>query len=455
MSKSARRPVETGDAMGGAAGPSAAPRRRLLHDSALNLAARVLAVLLGAALMLLTARLGTVPQGAFALFVAAEAVLLAALSGFGVVLARQVSHHGHAPGPAATAALVTSVMAGLGLAAVLGIGAWLSPGAVSPAGPGRSAGVGLGGGDSILPWLALAAPLLFVPANLSGVWLGQSDMKALARLMLAPPVLTLMGIGVAWAANGRVTLVSVLAAWVVARGLVGLGAIVAARRAGWLAWPEAGWGWIRGHLDLRFIATIGLTNLVSLLNYKVDLFLVEHFLGRAPTGVYSIAVALAELMWLVSSAVTTAAYARIGSAGRAQAAALAWRAMRSSVLVLLAISPLLWAIAAWWVPVLLGEPYRPAMPLLAVLLPGVALYGGASALSAWFTNHAGRPMVPARLAALSLVINVAVSLVAIPRLGPMGGALATTLSYTVTMIVGAIWFARASGLPRVRPSGRA
>jgi O-antigen/teichoic acid export membrane protein len=197
----------------------------------------------------------------------------------------------------------------------------------------------------------------------------------------------------------------------------------------------------------RFVLVIGLTNVISLMNYKIDLFLVEHFLGVSATGVYSIAVAVAELLWLLSSAVTTAAYARIGQPDREAAVALTLKAMRLSVGVLLAVSPVLWGVAYLLVPWLLGDVYAQSLPLLALLLPGVALYGAASALSAWFTNHAGRPQVPALLALCSLTINIVVSVWAIPRYGMAGGALATTVSYAVTMGVAAAWFVRAAGLP--------
>jgi O-antigen/teichoic acid export membrane protein len=143
--------------------------------------------------------------------------------------------------------------------------------------------------------------------------------------------------------------------------------------------------------------------------------------------------------------VTTAAYARIGAPDADAARRITLRAVHASVLVLLGLSPLLWLCAAVAVPRLLGPDYAPALSALAWLLPGVALYGAASALSAWFTNHAGRPRVPAQLATLSLLINVAVSWVAIPRIGMLGGALATSLSYAVTVAVAGLWFMRASG----------
>ncbi len=415
----------------------------LARASLVNLGSRLLAVALGLALTLYTARLGPAAQGAFALFLAVESVLLAAGTGFGVAVARELSHHGRHPGGLLGAMVVACLV--LGVAAAAGL--WFVA---------RSGGAAYGS----LGWLALAAPLMFLPGNLSGLWLGRGRMGGLAALMLAPPLLTLAGIALAHGLGRGGDLAAVLAAWAAARVVVALGTTAAASRGGWLGRPDpAALG-----AQLRFAAVIGATNVVSLLNYKADLFLVEHFLGLAPTGVYSIAVAVAELLWLVSSAVTTAAYARIGQPDRAAAAALALRAMHVSVGVLVLASPLLWGAAWWLVPRVLGEAYRPALPVLALLLPGVVLYGAASALSAWFTNHAGRPQVPALLAGASLGINVAVSWWAIPRFGLMGGALATTLSYTIAIAIGLVAFARAARLPLahvlspalapLRPGGR-
>ena len=73
--------------------------------------------------------------------------------------------------------------------------------------------------------------------------------------------------------------------------------------------------------ELPFIATIGLTNLIGLLNYRVGLFVVERFLGLSATGVYSIAVVVAELLWFVSGSLTQTVYGRIGTPDATRAAA--------------------------------------------------------------------------------------------------------------------------------------
>ncbi len=182
------------------------------------------------------------------------------------------------------------------------------------------------------------------------------------------------------------------------------------------------------------------------MNYRVDLFLVEHFLGLTPTGVYSIAIMVAELLWLLSSAVTQASYARIGNPDRTVAARFVVRIVHANFVVLLIISPFLYLGARFILPWLLGPGYADAPLLLALLLPGVMSYGAASPLSAYFTNHAGRPQVPAIVAGLSLIINVLLCVVLIPRYGVMGGAIATTVSYLLSVLVMLLLFARHAGI---------
>jgi O-antigen/teichoic acid export membrane protein len=386
-------------------------------------------VALGLVLTLVVARMGPAAQGAFALFMAVESGLIAAASGFGVAIARRLSHHGEQPRGLTSAALLACLALGLVCAAAL---------AALQALPGRT-----GAAYGALALLAWAAPLLFIAPNLQGLWLGRGRMGPLALLTLGTPVLALAAVWLAQSPGQALALPAVLAAWVAARLAVAGGALLAAARGGLLGRPDGAalqreWG---------FIATIGATNLIGIANYKIDLVLVERFIGLQATGVYSIAVMAGELLWLVSSAVTTAAYARIGQPDAGAAARLTIRAVQSSVALLAVLAPMLWLAAAWLLPPLLGPAYAAALPVLAVLLPGLVAYGAASALSAWFTNHAGRPRLPAALAGLSLGINIVIALVAIPAFGMLGAALATSLSYAATVIIGARWFLRAAGLP--------
>jgi O-antigen/teichoic acid export membrane protein len=409
------------------------------RSTAINLATRLAAVGFVLLITAFTARLGTAQQGAFALFTSVEGVLLALLSGFGIALARRVSHHGEQPRELAGAVVVACVALG----ALAGGLLW----AVSAFGPPAY---------SMLWLLALAAPLLLLAPNLAGLWLGEGRMAPMAAVSLAPPLLTLLGLTVLlWLQ--AVALPQVLGAWVAAKVLVGATVLALLWRAGRVS--MAGWASGRAALrgELPFIATIGLTNLISLLNYRVGLFVIERLLGLSATGVYSIAVVVAELLWFVSGSLTQAVYGRIGTPDRERAAATTLRVVHLSLAALLLVAPLLWLLAGWVIPVVLGPAYAASLPLLALLLPGALVFGGASALSAYFTNHAGRPQMPARVAALSLLLNAGLSLALVPRLGMAGAALAASMSYTVAVFVLAAAFAKHAALPlrRVLWPGRA
>jgi len=394
----------------------------LLNGAMLHAAARVLTLGLGLALLVVVARLGPEVQGAFALFVAVESLLLALCSGLGLVLAREVSHGGAPPASRVRALLRAATL--LGLVAALPLAAWA---AASVAEPYRH-----------LWLLALAAPLLLWVPTAGGLWLGQGRLLALNVPAVAAPALVL---AVLVLVPGSPGVFAVLAAWVAGKALVALLTAGAALRGTSGAVPAPP-DLLRRHAG--FVAMVGLTNLISLLNLRATLFLVERLQGLAAAGVYSVAVQVAELLWVLSSAFTVAAYHRIGGADTAAAARVTLAALRSGLWLALAAAPLLGA-AGWLLLPWLGPDYVAARAPLLVLLPGVALYAGASSLSAFYTNLHGRPQWAARVAALSLAIALAIALLAVPRWGALGAALATTLAYTVSITLACRGFLREQG----------
>jgi O-antigen/teichoic acid export membrane protein len=300
--------------------------------------------------------------------------------------------------------------------------------------------------------LGLAAPALLLLPAATGLWLGQGRLRAYNVPQLAAPALALGLLAVAAAVgalDGARAVPVVLGAWALSRAAVGLGSAAwalrtarQARSARPLPRPAA-----PGASPLRFVAGVALANGVAWLNLRATLFVVERVHGLEAAGVYSVAVQLAELLWVLSTGVSAAAYHRLHGA---EGAALARRAAGLGVALALAAAPLL-ALAAWWaLPAALGAEYAAARVPLLALLPGVVLYAGASALSAWFTHGQGRPGWAARVAALSLGVTLALAAVLVPALGATGAALATSAGYALAMAV-----ALRSFLVAARPSAAA
>lgn len=409
----------------------------LWRGAAFNLASRITTMALGLAILVVVARQGPQVQGAFALFVAIESALLAFGSGPGLLLAREAaqSHGRLAPKRVRS---ILAISAAAGAAASLGLIAaslWAS------AEPYR--------------WLwvmALAAPLLLLAPTASGLWMGQGRLPAFNAAQVSAPLLVLVLV-VASGVAGVTGALAVLVAWTVGKALVGaVAGAVAAYTHPAAATSEA--PQTPPAEAVRFMAAIALANLVSLANYRATLFVLERQHGLAEAGVYSVALQLAELLWLLSQAVTVSAFSRIGAPHRPTALAMTRRAVHIGVAAAAAAAPLL-LMAAWFVlPSLLGQAYGAAFWPLAVLLPGVVAYAAASALSAYYTHHLGRPRWAAGIAALSLALALGGALLLAPRWGALGAAIATSLAYLVAMGVAFLSFRReAAEMPAADSGG--
>lgn len=430
---------------------------RALPRAALgNLVAKLLMVGLGLSITVVVARQGPQVQGAFALFVAVESAMLTLFTGLGLWLARQISQQAgslqgqqHRALPMLRGALRAAVAFGLLAALVLlGISWWA--GAMP---------------YTYLWLLALAAPFLLLVPTATGLWLGQGRMWPINVAQVAAPASVLAGLAGAWwitqgHQGSRSTVLLVLTAWVSGKSIVAvLTALYALRQArqrdealadalsgtGRLAVFEAvAPGWMA---QWPFVATIGITNVIGLLNYRASLFLVERFHGLSTAGVYSVAVTAAELLWLLSSSVTVSVYSRIGHPDTKVAAAMTVQAVRINVLSTLLAAPVLLGLAWWALPRVMGPAYEASLLPLAALLPGVAAYAAASSLSAFYTNHLGRPQLSGAIAGMSLSISFCTGWFLVPLWGPLGAGVASSTGYILAIVAAYGVFLKHAGLP--------
>ncbi len=433
---------------------------RALPRAALgNLLSKLAIVGLGLAITVTVARQGPKVQGAFALFVAVESALLTLFSGLGLWLARQMSQQTAAAGgaPARALPMLTGVLRAAVVLGLVASGVLLAVSWWAQALP-----------YSMLWLLALAAPFLLLVPTATGLWLGQGRMWPINAAQVAAPASVLAGLGGAWwitqgGARTTSAVLLVLVAWVSGKSLVAVvTAVYALRDAGrrdealsaqntpnahsvqsaqalavspswWSQWP--------------FVATIGVTNVVSLLNYRASLFLVERNEGLSVVGTYSVAVTVAELLWLLSSSVTVSLYARIGHPDVKVAASMTVQAVRINVLATLVAAPVLLGLAWWALPWVMGPAYEASLWPLAALLPGVAAYAAATSLSAFYTNHLGRPQLSGAIAGMSLAISFSLGCVLVPRLGALGAGISSSLGYILAIAAAYGVFLKHAGLP--------
>jgi O-antigen/teichoic acid export membrane protein len=301
-----------------------------------------------------------------------------------------------------------------------------------------------GAGD----WIAYAvagAIISIASGCFSGLFLGESNIATLNLSQIISSALPL-GLAAVLLLGFKLGVQGALIAWVasLAAVLVWLGRKSSIRLS-------EGWsGAISGSRMkslLTFGTQIGFTNLVGFLNYRADSFLIAGFIGVKGLGIYSVAVAAAEFLWFIPRAVSMASYGRLGREASPEAASLAAKALRHTALLLVPAALSLGTAGWLLIPSVYGQAFREAVPVLLVLLPGNMCYGLGPIYSAYFTNHLGLPSISLGLAGLSLLLDFVGCLLFVPHLGMVGGALASTISYLVTIIVCYGLFLRMTKLP--------
>lgn len=193
--------------------------------------------------------------------------------------------------------------------------------------------------------------------------------------------------------------------------------------------------------ELRLVPLFAPHFLLLSLNLRVDTLLVASGLGVADLGLYSVAVLLSELAWLVSDALTQAVRERQANAPRDDALAVSARAVRVNVLLAGGIALAIAAASEPLCSLLFGASFAAAAPVVWALAPA------ALAMAAWRPLNAplvrfDRRWVTGAIGLVSLTVNVAGNLVLIPALGIEGAALASVASYGIGALLAGWRFTR-------------
>ncbi|MBK1649786.1 oligosaccharide flippase family protein [Rhabdochromatium marinum] len=179
-----------------------------------------------------------------------------------------------------------------------------------------------------------------------------------------------------------------------------------------------------------------LSNILAFINYKIDLFLTNIFLGPAAAGIYVIAVALVERLWMISQAVSAVLLPRLSQLvtdedKRRRLTPLVTRWVLTATLIGAVFVAIFSDLLITW---LFGRDYSDALLPVWILLPGIVMTS-ASRILANDIAARGRPELNMYTSVLVVVVNVVGNLILIPHYGLPGAAAATTIAYTLNLLL--------------------
>ena len=200
---------------------------------------------------------------------------------------------------------------------------------------------------------------------------------------------------------------------------------------------------------IKDISTYGikahLSNILSFLHLRLDMLLINVFMNPLAVGYYSISVTITEKLWLVSQSASTVLFPKVSSEKDEKMLKEFTPIVSRNVLLITGLGAILIFFLSRWIVILLfSEAYLPAVEPLQILLIGTVAVSGGRVLGNDIAGR-GRPILNTYLNTLTVVVNLCLDVLWIPKFGIAGAAWATTISYSVALIGSLLVYSKISG----------
>jgi O-antigen/teichoic acid export membrane protein len=169
-----------------------------------------------------------------------------------------------------------------------------------------------------------------------------------------------------------------------------------------------------------------------------DRYVIAGTIGQEPLGLYGAAYNLCQyvqavLITSVGQAVMPIYIKMFDEKGKDETAAFIARSLRTYALLAVPMVAGVAAVGPELLPALASEKYAGAAPVLAWVIAGMAVDGTNSMLGAGLFIHR-KTRVIMSIVVTCAAINIGLNLYLVPRIGIVGAAIATLVSYTVTAL---------------------
>jgi O-antigen/teichoic acid export membrane protein len=298
-----------------------------------------------------------------------------------------------------------------------------------------------GGVDAGTRWIALATvPVLILSYYLYMLVLVEYRFAVSNLVLLLGPVANAATNGVL-ASTGTISVRSAVLAWSGGQTL-GLALLVwyVHRRLGSFGRPERRLA--RRMVGFGIKTHAGQIGMVG--NYRLDQWLLGSISGARALGLYSVAVAWAEVLFFLPNALATVQRPDLVRAGRSEASRQASVGFRAGLLLTLISAVVLIAAAPLLCVTIFGSDFRGAVRDLRILALGAFGIAAIKQLGTALTSQ-NRPLLETGGILVAFAVTAVTDVLLIPSHADLGASIASTVSYSAGGLAMAALFVRALG----------
>lgn len=181
-------------------------------------------------------------------------------------------------------------------------------------------------------------------------------------------------------------------------------------------------------------------NIIQLLNYRLSFYLLDYFSGKAAVGVFSMAVSLAEVLWIIANSFAVNLYSKISnSTDKENNIAQTLSTLRLVLASTLIPSIIILLLPGSFFAFIFGDEFLRLSSIFPWLIPGVVLLTINIILVHYFSGS-GQPSIALKASVLAFISLIIFSFTLIPNMGAEGAALASSVGYAASAFSAMYYF---------------
>jgi O-antigen/teichoic acid export membrane protein len=186
-----------------------------------------------------------------------------------------------------------------------------------------------------------------------------------------------------------------------------------------------------------------LADMFMFFNYRLDIFMINFFIGVTAVGYYSLSVGLAEMIWIIPGTISFVLFPNVSSKSKKESAELTATTCRHSFFLSLILCSLAAFFSKYAIEILYGKSFLQSYLPLLILLPGILINSTGSLTSSYLCGI-GKVIYSPIITSTMLVINITLNIILIPIYGIIGAAIASSICYSYGAILSVFFFLKHS-----------
>ena len=281
---------------------------------------------------------------------------------------------------------------------------------------------------------------LMVSGSILPLLLGLGLAKTYNRILVLGSLLAVGSLGIGWGLIGLDVSTALL---------LQLGAGIIISVVIWRKTSQAAGGLARPNFRYlaeayRFGMGMYASGVLSFANTRLILLLINSFVGVAGVGLYTIAQAATDRIYMVADALGTVLFPRVAEDPESNSARITPTVFRIALITGAGLSIGLALVADWLVRFLFSDSFAGSVPILRLLLVAVVLSSGWRVLSQDL-NGRGYSGVTAIVNGAAAAFGLCLAFLLLPRIGLEGAAWSAIAAAGMSLLAGVLLFGYYSG----------